>query len=119
MSKYRRPITRQQRTSYKVAYDPQNPRALGQCDGCGFFVPRDTMVPHMIFSGGDVPVKDGFLVCPVCDDKPNIFFKRQVLPPDPRPVANPRPGQTGFAEFLATEEDATIATQDDDEIQAN
>lgn len=119
MSKYRRAVERKQRESYWNAYDRNNPRAIAQCDGCGFFVPHDNLTKHMRFEGGDVPVWDGFLVCPVCDDKPNPFFKRQVLPPDPRPVVNPRPGQTGFAEFLSTEEDAAILTQDDDMIEAN
>lgn len=119
MSKYRRPIQRQQRESYKNAYDPQNPRAIAVCDGCDLPVPHDNLRKHMIYSGGDTPVWDGFLVCPNCDDKPNPFFKRQVLPPDPRPIANPRPDTSGNAQFLATEEDDPIVTEDGDMIEAN
>lgn len=48
----------------------------------------------MEYRGGAAPVWTGWLVCGVCLDKPNPYFARQVLLPDPIPVLNPRPDQS-------------------------
>lgn len=94
----------------------ENPRASAQCDGCGFVVNHDTLRKHMQYRGGVTPVWDGMLVCASCDDVPNIQLARQVLQPDPLPIKNPRPIQFGDAEFLATDEDEIIVTDDGDGI---
>lgn len=56
------------------------------------------------------------LVCGRCLDRPNIQLARQVLQPDPLPVKNPRPIQFGDTEFLATDDDQIIVTDDGDGI---
>lgn len=80
------------KTRQPMTVDPNNPRAMGVCDGCGFWIPWHTMKKHMQYRGGSVPVWDGFLVCDTCYDVPNEApqFRRQVLPPDPVPIQNPR-----------------------------
>lgn len=51
----------------------------------------DHLVEKKEFRGGSVPVGTGLFVCGVCDDVPNPYFSKLVLPPDPVPVKNPRP----------------------------
>lgn len=85
-----RNLQRKQRKPLVI--DPNDPRAVGVCDGCGFWVNHRDLRQHMAYRGGSVPVWDGLLVCDTCYDVPNPApqFKRLVLPPDPVPVENPR-----------------------------
>lgn len=48
------------------------------------------------------------LVCEHCLDKPSPFYRPIIVPPDPIPIANPRP------EWFAADENTYRATQDDD-----
>lgn len=98
-------------------FDVRNPRAIAICDGCGFLVQHDTLVPHTDYRGGAVPMPDGYLVCPNCDDVPQPYFQKQVLAPDPVPVKNPRPDDN-TPQFKLLEEDfeTPIQTEDDDDI---
>lgn len=101
----------------RVVYDWNDPQPVAACDGCGQSTMRDSLSKHMQYRGGVTPVWDGMLVCGRCLDIPNIQLARQVLQPDPLPVKNPRPIQFGDAEFLATEEDEIIVTDDGDGIE--
>jgi hypothetical protein len=73
----------------------QDPRALALCDFCGFLVNHDTLQRDMQYRGGSAPVWTGFLVCGKCRDVPQPYYQKQVLPPDPVPVVNPRPDDSG------------------------
>lgn len=90
-----------------LVIDPQDPRAVGVCDGCGWWLNHQGLRKHMVYRGGAVPVWDGMLFCSKCDDVPNPApqFSRLVLAPDPVPVLNPRVEQqtnSGFG-YLVTE----------------
>lgn len=99
--------------------DPKDPRAVGVCDGCAFWVPHHTLVKHMVYRGGTTPVWDGMLVCQVCDDVPNPApqFSRLALQPDPVPVLNPRPEQktnSGYGYWVDDNGDFVNTLADDD-----
>lgn len=87
----RHSLHRQPRTALVI--DPNNPRAVGVCDGCGWWVNYKDLKKDMQYRGGTTPVWTGFLVCTKCLDVPNPApqFKTIVLPPDPVPLENPRP----------------------------
>lgn len=99
-------------------FDPRNPEAIAICDGCGFLVQHKELRHHMDYRGGAVPVWDGYMVCPNCDDQPQPYFQKQVLAPDPIPVQNPRPDDGSPLFKLLTDDDTPIITQDDDFIIA-
>lgn len=85
-----RTLQRQARTPLVI--DANDPKAVGVCDGCGWWVNHSSLLKQMEYRGGSTPVWNGFLVCTKCYDVPNEApqFKRLVLPPDPVPVLNPR-----------------------------
>lgn len=90
-----------------LVIDPNDPRAVGVCDGCAFWVRHIDLQKHMQYRGGTVPVWDGLLFCSKCMDVPNPApqFSRLALLPDPVPVLNPRPEQqtnSGFG-YMTTE----------------
>lgn len=103
-----------------MTVDPNDPRAMAVCDGCAFWVPHHTLVKHMVYRGGAVPVWDGLLVCQRCDDVPNPApqFSRLRLDPDPVPVLNPRVESpipnSGFG-YLVTETGEYLNTLTDDD----
>lgn len=108
--------TLQRRPRTPLVIDPKDPRAVGVCDGCGFWLNYKDLRKDMQYRGGSVPVWTGFLVCDKCLDVPNPApqFKRLVLPPDPVPVENPRPEVptptlSGF-NYLVTETGAYFNT---------
>lgn len=103
-----------------MVVDVNDPRAMAQCDGCGFWLNHKDLAQRMAYRGGTVPVWDGFLVCQVCDDVPNPApqFSRLTLQPDPVPVENPRVQNpvpnSGFG-YMATENgDLAITLGDGD-----
>jgi hypothetical protein len=51
--------------------------------------------PDMQFRGGMTPVKTGLMVCGKCEDRPNAYFQKQILRPDPPPLPHPRPDDNG------------------------
>ncbi len=69
------------------------------------------------YRGGNVPVGNGMWVCGKCQDVPNQYQKRQVLPPDPVPVQNPRPDDGSPSQVIATEDLDPIWTEDEKEIE--
>jgi hypothetical protein len=60
-------------------------------------------------------VPTGLKMCPSCQDVPNGQFSPQVLGPDPIPLDQPRPDyQNPF--YILTENNAILATEDEDPI---
>lgn len=71
--------------------DPSSPEAPGICDDCGFkYMYKDLSFQYQW--GGNQLINLGFLVCWRCLDEPSEWLKSIILPPDPQPILNPRPG---------------------------
>lgn len=69
-----------------------NPRPLGVCDRCGFTYNRD-MLRWQYQWAGKAEFNLRILVCPPCMDTPQEQLRTIILPIDPVPIANPRPGE--------------------------
>lgn len=67
------------------------PRALGVCDRCGSLYNLDTLQWQWDWQQGPRLFNLRILVCRSCLDVPQESGRTIVLPPDPVPVANPRP----------------------------
>jgi hypothetical protein len=91
-----------------VTIDTDNPEALGICDYTGFVFMRKDMVRQMEWRGNDL-VWTGFYVGKPYADKPNEQNKTPILPPDPRPVIDPRPQ---FFSVIFWSTDNNIFSQD-------
>lgn len=85
------PLNRDSRGALDIQVN--NPSAVAECDGCGFWVMRDEMREQQDYRGGLSPVGTGFWKCRTCYDVPQMQpgYMKIVLPPDPVPVSNPRP----------------------------
>lgn len=68
-----------------------SPSAMGECDRCGFWYQLDSLSRQFQWQGAAL-ANTGYLVCPKCLDTPFEQFKVLILPPDPKPRINPRPG---------------------------
>jgi hypothetical protein len=104
-----------------LVIDQNNPRGVGVCDGCSFWVNHVDLEKHMVYRGGTSPVWDGLLFCSKCQDVPNPApqFSRLALLPDPVPLLNPRPettvvAQSGFG-YMTTETGMYANTIGDDD----
>lgn len=74
----------------RAKIDPNDPRALGICDRCGFLYNLRTLRFQWLYAGtGMINVHQ--LVCPTCYDRPNEQLRAIVLPPDPPPKYDIRP----------------------------
>jgi len=69
-----------------------NPEAQGVCDRCGGRYTHKTLRWQFEWAGARLQNRY-ILVCPGCLDIPQENIRTIVLPPDPRPIANPRPEQ--------------------------
>ena len=76
----------------------RRPRAIGECDRCGFWKSLDDLRPQYQW-GGNQLIDTGLLVCSdTCLDVPQPQFRSPILPPDPVPRVRPRPSpNTTFA----------------------
>ena len=83
------PLHRRARAPIDI--DVKSPRSVAVCDGCGMWTMHAHSVEKMEDRGGSVPVGTNLYVCGVCDDVPNPYYSKLVLPPDPVPIKNPRP----------------------------
>ena len=69
----------------------RHPRALGICDRCGFTVNHDELQWQWDWLQGPRLFNLRILVCRTCLDIPQESGRTIVLPPDPVPIADPRP----------------------------
>jgi hypothetical protein len=67
------------------------PRALGVCDRCGFLYNHDELQWQWDWLQGPRLFNLRILVCRTCLDIPQESGRTIVLPPDPVPIADPRP----------------------------
>src|SRR5215472_14035582 len=67
-----------------------SPRAFGVCDRCGFWHNLEDLGYQHEWRGPRL-VNIRLRVCPKCMDRPFIFNKPIIYPPDPVPVYDPRP----------------------------
>lgn len=74
----------------RARVNPENPRAAGVCDRCGFVYSHSDLQWEREWRGVAI-LKTGFLVCGRCLDRPNEQLKSRLMPPDPVPIRNPRP----------------------------
>lgn len=70
----------------------RRPEAMGECDRTGFWYPLSQMRRQFQWAGNKL-IDTGLLVGPDQVDVPQDQFRSIILPPDPRPVPNPRPSQ--------------------------
>jgi len=66
------------------------PQAQGLCDRCQFNFPHKDLQWQFQWSGARLQ-NLRILVCPSCRDVPQEGLRTIVFPPDPMPIANPRP----------------------------
>lgn len=96
--------------------DPDSPQAWGQCDRCGMVWRLVELQWQYGYQGTTTPQNTRLLVCPKHLDPLNPQDAAYVLPPDPMPVFNARPGAVdlyGESSFLITQDGEIITTQDD------
>ena len=70
--------------------DLYKPSAWGICDRCGIKYNMSDLAPQFDWAGA-VMMNTRLMVCNRCMDKPSIFKKTIILPPDELPVKDPRP----------------------------
>lgn len=98
--------------------DPDSPRAFACCDRCGFLHNHHKLQWQFAYQGSALPQNTRRLVCDRCLDPLNPQDAPYIIPPDPLPVINARPGASSVDEgsWLITDEGEIIATQDGDYI---
>lgn len=74
----------------KARVDPQHPQAFGVCDRCGFWHNLVDLAYQHEWRGRQLK-NIRLRVCSRCLDVPFIFNRPIIYPPDPVPVADPRP----------------------------
>jgi hypothetical protein len=74
------------------------PRATAICDRCGFMYNHDQLQWQWDWQQGPRLFNLRILVCPTCLDVPQESGRTIVLPPDPVPIANPRPENYALAD---------------------
>lgn len=70
---------------------PSNPQAHAFCDRCGGRFNHVDLSWQLDWAGASM-VNKRILVCHNCLDEPQQQLRAIVLPPDPVPILNPRPG---------------------------
>lgn len=90
--------------------DPENPRAEGICDRCGFRWNLYRLTWQFDYQGTSQLQNTRLLVCENCYDKPQPQLAPYILPPDPPPVYNARP------EPYVVDETSWMTTEDGDTI---
>lgn len=78
------------RVHSRTKIDPNNPRANGVCDRCGFWYNHDQLKWQYEYRGINLH-NIRLLVCDICLDKPNEGLRPLFLPPDPEPILDARP----------------------------
>lgn len=67
----------------------RRPRALGECDRCGFWHNRASMLRQFQYAGNGL-IDTGLVVGRDCLDVPQSQYRTPILPADPVPIYNPR-----------------------------
>jgi hypothetical protein len=80
----------------RARVDPANPQAFAVCDRCGRLYNHVDLRWQYQYRGESLQ-NTRLLVCERCLDKPHEFARPAVLPPDPVPIANPRPENASAA----------------------
>ena len=78
------------------------PRATAICDRCGFMFNHDDLQWQWDWQQGPRLFNLRILVCRTCLDVPQENGRTIVLPPDPVPIANPRPENYALADNPAS-----------------
>jgi hypothetical protein len=84
-----------------------NPRAFAVCDRCGKVTNHDQLQWQYQWAGPQLQNLN-ILVCSGCLDQPNEQLRSIVLPADPVPIQNPRPGE--FATMVISSSPDSFAT---------
>jgi hypothetical protein len=88
----------------RATVDPDNPRAWAHCDRCYDLVNHADLRWQFRFAGPQA-VNTYKLVCERCLDQLQPQEHTIVLPPDPVPIKNPRPGTHDAAiDYLSTDD---------------
>lgn len=72
--------------------NPSNPQAHAFCDRCGGRYNHVNLTWQLDWAGVGM-INKRILVCRTCLDTPQSQLRSIVLPPDPIPILNPRPGK--------------------------
>ncbi len=103
--------------------EPDDPRAAGVCERCGFRFNLENMQWQYDYRGGVSPVNTRILVCgrPSCLDAPNPQRSPVILSPDPMPADNAREESYVVDEtsWLATESEDIYTALDGDQYLSN
>lgn len=76
----------------RVAYvDATSPKAWAYCDRCDSVINHHRLAWQFDWRGPRLQ-NLRILVCEKCMDKPQEQLRPRLLPPDPVPILNPRPG---------------------------
>jgi hypothetical protein len=74
----------------RARVNARNPQAFGRCDDCGFWYNLVDLNYQFEWAGPRL-VNKRLRKCRQCLDRPFIFNKPIIYPPDPVPVYDPRP----------------------------
>lgn len=74
----------------RAKVDANYPQAFGVCDRCGFWYNLVNLNYQHAWRGERL-MNIRLRVCSRCMDRPAAFLRPLILPPDPVPVADPRP----------------------------
>lgn len=105
----------------RARINPSAPRAVGQCDRCGFVYNLEDLKPQMRWAG-TAQIDTGLHVCPTCMLIPNPQTRTIVPPPDPVPLKDTRPLTQMLrlaideVDEMTTEDGEDITTEDGDDI---
>lgn len=104
----------------KARVDPDHPTAWGICDRCSRLWNLCRLQWQYDYANLTV-VNTRLLVCEDCLDAMNPQFRNVPLPADPVPVRNarPEPYMLDEVDYLSTQDEEPITTQDDIEIVTN
>lgn len=98
----------------RARVDEDNPQAWGICDRCGcLYCLRDLQFQYAI-NGLNI-INTQLRVCETCMDELNYQFQNIPLPADPIPKRNarPEPYMLDEVDYLSTQDDVPITTEDD------
>ena len=100
----------------RATVDADSPRAWAHCDRCYALVNHSDLRFQFRYAGPRL-VNTNKLVCERCLDEPNQQERTIVIPSDPVPIRNPRPGDPSVeTNYLVTDNDFYIDDDTGDDI---